>query len=136
MGEGRGPRPSETLRDQMDAKLDVVAWKDFADGRPGKLILFGQCATGDDWRDKIGELPATAKWCDSWLVRVPVVDPLRVFFVPHRIPAKRWDHANRYGGVFFDRCRIAQLSGGLAADALAECRAWSAHVIANRLLTP
>ncbi len=134
MGEGHGHRGAPTTRDQRDAKLDVVAWKDFADGRAGKLIVFGQCATGADWRAKISELPSPTKWCQAWLLRSPLVDPVRAFFVPHRVPFRYWETANLYGGVFFDRCRIAQFSGGVDADVLADCRSWSAYVVANRLL--
>lgn len=134
LGEGKGHRDAPTTGDQRDAKLDIVAWKDFADGRMGKLIVFGQCATGGDWREKISELPDPSKWCQAWLLRSPLVDPVRAFFVPHRIPFRHWVNTNLYGGIFFDRCRIAQFSGDIDSSLLADCRMWSEYVIAHCLL--
>ena len=39
-----------------DDKLDVVVWKPFSDGLPGKLIGFGQCKTGTHFRDSMAVL--------------------------------------------------------------------------------
>lgn len=89
-----------------NAKLDVVAWRDFPDKNTGKLLLFGQCASGIDWDSKLGELqPET--FCGSWLSTQPVSRIIRAFFTPHRISATAWEDANRAGGLFFDRCRLA-----------------------------
>ena len=58
LGEGRGHHTARPrLPHEKDAKLDVVVWRDFHDRRQGKLITFGQCATGADWVDKVTELP-------------------------------------------------------------------------------
>lgn len=112
LGEGgrhrRGPLSSEA----QDAKLDVVVWRDFSDGHIGKLIAFGQCATGQHWDHKISELPRPSDWCDYWMVGKPVVEPIRCFFVPHRVSKARWEYACKFGGLLFDRCRIASLLGG------------------------
>jgi hypothetical protein len=35
-----------------DGGIDVVAWRDHHDGRPAKLIMYGQCASGMDWIGK------------------------------------------------------------------------------------
>lgn len=35
-----------------DGGIDVVAWRDHVDGRPSKAMLFGQCASGGEWRAK------------------------------------------------------------------------------------
>lgn len=62
LGEGDSHhRGRKTLPSQKDGKLDVVAWREFADKRRGKLIFFGQCATGSNWLSKVSELPDTAK---------------------------------------------------------------------------
>ena len=137
MGEGVGPGGDAlNSSDQNDGKLDVVAWKHFADGRAGKLIAFGQCATGANWRDKLSDIHDTRGWCQKWLRHVPLVGPVRLFFVPHRIPRDLWPSTTIDAGVIFDRCRIAQYSSGLPSDILDECRAWNAHVVASSLLAP
>lgn len=35
-----------------DGGVDIIAWRHFDDRRPARLLLFGQVASGDDWRDK------------------------------------------------------------------------------------
>ena len=35
-----------------DGGVDVVAWRSHHDGRPAKLILYGQCASGMNWEGK------------------------------------------------------------------------------------
>lgn len=48
--------PGETIY-AKDGGVDVVAWRDHHDGRPAKLIMYGQCASGMDWVGK----PVTGK---------------------------------------------------------------------------
>lgn len=43
--------PGETLY-AKDGGIDVIAWRDHHDGRPAKLIMYGQCASGMDWVGK------------------------------------------------------------------------------------
>jgi hypothetical protein len=126
--EGRGPKARPNLRDQKDAKLDVVAWRGFDDGRAGKLIAFGQCATGSNWTEKLTELQAD-KWCFLWMEEMPAVNPIRVFFVPHRVSEREWISANAYGGILFDRCRIARHSQLLGRPLQRQLEAWSQHVL-------
>jgi len=45
------PPPGETLY-AKDGGIDVIAWRDHHDGRPAKLIMYGQCASGMDWVGK------------------------------------------------------------------------------------
>ena len=45
------PPAGETIY-AKDGGIDVVAWRDHHDGRPAKLILYGQCASGMDWVGK------------------------------------------------------------------------------------
>jgi hypothetical protein len=131
LGEGQGHRRGRpTLPNQKDGKLDIVAWRAFEDQREGKIIAFGQCATGNDWEAKITELPQPHKWCAHWMDDSPVVDPVRSFFVPHRIDQTAWSHKSRLGGILYDRCRIASLASGFLDTALeAECVGWSRHVL-------
>lgn len=137
LGEGLGCHPERTKApDQKDGKLDIVAWKEFADSRPGKLIAFGQCATGEDWDEKLTDLPpALHDWWTKWIRDRPHVWPIRMFFVPHRIVFDDWFYACVDGGILFDRCRIAQLTVNIDPDIAQRCAQWSAYVINERLNT-
>ena len=50
--EGGGYKPQATQVPKDDT-VDVIAWKAFPDGRPGQVLIFGQCATGDDLKSKV-----------------------------------------------------------------------------------
>ena len=39
-----------------DLGLDVVAWKNFVDQRASKVLVYMQCATGNNWYSKRGDL--------------------------------------------------------------------------------
>ncbi len=130
MGEGSGHRPGRPkLPHEKDAKLDVVVWRDFEDKRQGKLIAFGQCATGRDWVGKVIELPSPIDWCTTWMADRPTVWPVRTFFVPHRVDEVNWLDTGIKGGLLYDRCRIASLSSGMDQDLQASWANWSAHVL-------
>jgi len=104
IGEGEY-REQPTLRRQDDA-LDLVAWKDFADKKPSKILMFGQCGAGRNWTDKLGELQPGVFW-KQWLAGLVSPLPIRSFFTPYRVQQHRWDFYAREAGVIFDRCRIA-----------------------------
>jgi hypothetical protein len=93
-------------RASKDAKLDVVAWRHFPDRLPGKLLLFGQCAAGDEWENKLGELQPD-NFCGAWLSEQPASQRVKAFFIPHRVDKADWEDAARHGGLLFDRCRLA-----------------------------
>ena len=128
LGEGLGSRERPKTRDQKDAKLDIVAWRDFPDRRAAKVIGFGQCATGENWSDKCSELQPGV-WCSHWLRDSPLVTPLILFFVPHRVGQRDWGYTGRRAGVIFDRCRIAYHAGNLDAGLKTHCAGWSRDVI-------
>jgi hypothetical protein len=104
-GEGAGHKGRPTLADKKDAALDVIVWRTFPDRRAGKLIAFGQCATGRNWRSKLTELQPDAFW-DTWIRERPAHPPLRLFFTPYRLDEGSWFEDSRKAGLFFDRCRI------------------------------
>lgn len=97
--------PCRASLNRQDDGLDLVAWKPFPDLRVGKLILFGHCASGHDWEDKILEL-IPDRFCSSWLggEQSPVV---KTFFIPHRVELEHWERLVTKARLFFDRCRIA-----------------------------
>jgi hypothetical protein len=127
--EGEGHKDRPTTENQKDAKLDLLAWKSFNDKRKGRLIVFGQCAAGTDWKDKRTELPPTEAWCGFWMKDRPAVLPLRAFFVPFRVSEKDWFHTCVFGGLLFDRCRITSHTTTLPTTLLSEITAWSQHVL-------
>ncbi len=130
LGEGGGSRERPQTASQKDAGLDIVAWRSFEDERAGKLIAFGQCATGSNWKDKLVDLQPT-DWCTLWMQDRPAVYPIRLFFVPHRVSHRDWFFRCVQGGILFDRCRIARYSF-LVNEALKKrLAAWSSHVIAS-----
>ena len=132
LGEGVGSRNQPTTKDQKDAKLDLVAWVPMPDARSGKIIGFGQCATGGNWKEKVSELQSGA-WCKNWLLAPLPVDPVRLFFVPHRINSSEWDQHTTNAGVIFDRCRLAAHASTLDKELRDRVTAWSTYVINERL---
>lgn len=105
LGEGQGFKNQPTLNRQDD-KVDLVAWRNFQDKRPSKLVMFGQCAGGDNWAGKIAELQPEPFW-DQWMQDGKVSPLIRSFYMPHRITRTEWDYTARRSGILFDRCRIA-----------------------------
>lgn len=105
IGEGKGfsQQSTEHVR---DGKVDVVAWKDFCDGRPSKLIIFGQCSTGDNWNRKFDMRPSYffQQWMKESIISP---SPVRSLFIPHRVDNDRWNEISRQAGILFDRCRIS-----------------------------
>ena len=108
--EGRGCADREGLNQSKDDALDVVAWREFPDRRPSKLILFGQCAVGRLWKQKTHELQPR-HWCKRNFAGQIAVDPIPAFFVPRALSER---DAYDAGGeqILFDRCRITALCSG------------------------
>lgn len=104
IGEGQTFREQPVGRTK-DSRLDVVAWRDSPDRLPGKLLLFGACASGGDWHEKVFELNPNS-FCKKWMAEQPV-SFVKAFFIPHRIHLQDWKHNSWDGGIIFDRCRIA-----------------------------
>lgn len=92
-----------------DDKLDVVVWKDFPDGAPSQLVLFGQCAGGDNWQKKVSELDPD-QFSKQWMNRALISPVIRSFYIPHRIEPDSWEFWARKAGVLFDRCRVAHFA--------------------------
>jgi hypothetical protein len=130
MGEGGSHHKGRPkLPNQKDGKLDIVAWKEFEDKRQGKLITFGQCATGRNWDEKISELPPPDRWCGHWMAETPTVLPVRSFFVPHRIERDSWSHTCTFAGILYDRCRIASFAPAIVPTLQTTWAKWSSHVL-------
>ena len=106
MGEGGGFHNRDGAPPRVrDGKLDVVAWKPFADRLPGKLIAFGQCKTGTRYEDELTQLQPDS-FCSKWLRTRPAVMPVRMFFLAEARPRARWWSVAVDAGILFDRCRV------------------------------
>lgn len=105
MGEGKDFREQPSLNRQDD-KVDLVVWKDFGDRKTSKIVMFGQCAAGDNWTAKVAELQPDAFW-RQWMVQSRISPHLRSFYIPHRVANEHWNFYARKSDVLFDRCRVA-----------------------------
>ena len=128
MGEGDGIRPRSKLSDYKDDKLDIVVWRNFLDKRPGKLVGFGQCATGGNWESKKTELQPL-DFCHFWMKDSSTISPVKMFFVPHRVERNDWKNICSFSGILFDRCRITYHAQGLDQALMKSCIKWSRHVL-------
>ena len=110
---------------EKDASIDVIAWRDLVDKRPGKLVLFGQVASGNDWTEK--SVKNDISIFLSWFSEQPTKHYLPAIFIPfpqhHSCAGKAsetfedvavaeaWLREQKFGLVI-DRLRIV----GFAAD--------------------
>ena len=131
MGEGLGCKVKRPKTASVkDAKLDLVAWLPFEDGRDNQLSVFGQCAAGMDWSEKVNELQPV-DFCRIWLKESPAMSPLLAFFVPRQVEDHAWFQVSvGERRIFFDRLRIARFLGRLDQDLAKRCEAWTAAAIA------
>lgn len=136
LGEGGGFQSGRSRSTMTkDGKLDVVAWKPFTDNLPGKLIGFGQCKTGTNYKDTLTQLqPGVFR--EKWLNSALIVSPIRMFFVSEALPSSaqlRFDISIE-AGLTFDRCRIVDFCGTVEPELLTRVKEWtSAAAAANDL---
>ncbi len=118
-----------------DGKLDVVAWKPFKDRLPGKLIGFGQCKTGTNYKDSMTELQPDV-FVKKWMREPLVVLPVRMFFISEALaltPYERYE-ISVDAGLLFDRCRIVDFCDGVDEEIMTTIRQWiAAAAVANEL---
>ena len=122
-GDGFNDRGGDGRR-QRDGKLDVVAWTPFSDGLPSKLLIFGQCKTGTDYKDQLAQLQPDA-FCNKWFGSQPVVSPVRAFFVTEALSRSQWRNTAVDAGLLFDRCRIVDFIDDASDDVLDKLQAWT-----------
>lgn len=126
MKEGDGfVNRNRTRPRERDGKLDVVVWKHFADNLPGKLIAFGQCKTGTEYKSTLTQLQPDS-FCKKWLQSPLVITPVRMFFVAEALPRGDWYNVSSDAGLLFDRCRIVDFCDNISANILERVRAWTA----------
>lgn len=130
MGGGMNPlrRPRDTRF--RDDKLDLVAWIPHDDRKQNWLSVFGQCASGSDWKAKVNEL-LPADFCIKWMSGGPFPTPLAAFFVPHCLRYDDWlDTSNSTQRLLFDRLRISVLLEDTDPALLGRCARWTANALA------
>jgi hypothetical protein len=89
----------------QDGGVDFIAVVISGDGRAAGPALWGQCATGMDWDQKLEE-PSFNRWNDA--VRI-LTEPVRAFAVPFAFDVNTWDDAAvRSRGWILDRERLAR----------------------------
>jgi hypothetical protein len=93
-----------------DNEVDVIAWRELGDGRPGKLVILCQCAIGRDWADKGINLGIWRPFVNF------AVDPVRAAAFPFVPAAMRedwsglqYEYLSGSVGLWFDRLRLAAL---------------------------
>ena len=125
LNEGEGFRnPNYALPTEKDGKLDVVVWKHFSDGLPGKLVGFGQCKTGTNYRDSLAQLQPDA-FCKKWLQSQLALTPVRIFFVSEALSRSRWNSDAVDAGLLFDRCRLVDFCQDVSDDVFGRLLAWT-----------
>jgi hypothetical protein len=124
LGEGNGWKASAKSPGAGDGGLDVVVWRKFTDQRPGGLLGFAQCKTGDGWHEHLGRKSPRA-FHHTYFSQALVVDPLHLFLVPCRIHESSWEaYARQANGLLFDRCRITLFGNNVRPTVLADCKTW------------
>lgn len=133
--EGAGWKAGSRSPGAGDGKLDAVVYRRFRDKRSGGLVGFAQCKTGIHWRQHLSKLQPSG-FCHNYMVAPLNLEPLRIYMVPHRIIANRWDEDTRAGGLLFDRCRIVHYGNSIKPETLADCRKWLDEVLAGGKKSP
>lgn len=126
LGEGDGFSPKDDYLNNAikDDGLDVVAWKNFSDNGKAKLIAFGQCKTGTNWKNTLESLN-TSGFVKRWFKSPTVVDPIKMFFLAEALPRYSWYSHTTRAGILFDRCRIMDFADSVSADVMGQVKAWT-----------
>ena len=91
-----------------DLGLDVVGWKDFVDRRSSKVLVYMQCATGEDWQAKKGDLDVATAGVWNQIIGWSS-PPVKALAVPYVVgPDDDWQRATT-GVLLMDRLRISSV---------------------------
>ena len=121
--EGRGMNTKAKAPGGGDGKLDIVVWRVFSDGRAGGLVGFAQCKTGIHWKDHLTKL-VPRNFCRDYFHQPLILDPIRIYMVPHRVDGASWDKHTGDGGLLMDRCRLVQYGFEISKNVFGDCRVW------------
>ena len=107
-----------------DAGLDVAVWRRFRDERPGSLVGFAQCKTGENWRRDLAKLRPRA-FCGNYMTQPLLIDPQAIYMVPCRINRDRWSEDTRKSeAILFDRCRLVEYGHAIGLENRNDCNEW------------
>lgn len=124
MYEGGGWKAGAESPGAGDGGLDLIVWRRFSDERPGNLVGFAQCKTGEHWQSHLGRRNP-ASFCHNFFRTPLVLEPLAIYMVPCRVDRDFWSNALRqHRGIVFDRCRITQYGSHLSTEVINSCRQW------------
>ena len=130
LGKPLDTPPLHSNGQEKDAGIDVIAWRDFRDGRPSKLVLLGQVASGYNWKEKSVKND-TYRFFD-WFSQRPTEHYIPSIFIPfplhHECQAQAGVAfedvavANAYHfesgfGIIVDRLRIVETAAARLAEA-------------------
>jgi hypothetical protein len=108
----------------LDIAVCIAVWRRFNDKRPGGLVGFAQCKTGDHWRNHLGRKNPRSI-CGKFFSSPLLLDPLSLYMVPCRVAIEDWRTATEeHNGILFDRCRIANFGTHLSAAVIGNCVTW------------
>lgn len=65
-----------------DDEVDVIAWRQTNDTLPGVACLFGQAASGGNWRGKHLSEGKLRSFQSKWYEHTPATTPIRALFIP------------------------------------------------------
>ncbi len=131
--EGGGWKPGARSPGAGDGGLDLAVWRRFHDGRPGSLVGFAQCKTGDHWQDHLGTKNPLS-FCHKYFQRPLVITPMPIYMVPCRVSVEEWsDVIRRHSGILFDRCRIANYGTHISPETTEKCAAWTVAAIEREM---
>ena len=115
---------------EKDAGIDVIAWRDFCDGRPGKLVMLGQVASGRNWAEK--SVTSHTDRFFLWFTEAPTKHFIPSIFIPF---PQHHECRGRSGKVFEDVAReeawAREVSFGLVVDRLRIVEAAAARLAAH-----
>lgn len=120
-------RPLGDKGHHQDDKLDVVVHIPFHDKRMGQFVAFGQCKTGDNWRDSI-RLLSPKDFSENYFTPPLNFTPIVVNMVSESF-SDDWERKAR-DVVFFDRCRIMRyVPANLDESVLSDINKWNSGVL-------
>ena len=140
-----------------DGGLDVIGWRNFSDGRPARLIVFGQAASGDNWSEKSAKEPSNAlvgSWFIGFRPAAWIPATIMPFWAHEDVDlvstrssestiSGRMQHHEQTHGIIFDRARVvssahhALTSASVdstridGADRIGEISAWVNRVLST-----
>ena len=110
---------------EKDAGIDVVAWRDFSDCRPGRVLLLGQAASGREWEKKGPEPSVFLNWFTEFRPK-HYVPALFTPFPQHHDCGGRKDH--NFEDVARAEAWKREQSLGLVVDRLRLVEMATAHL--------